>query len=150
VSRSGDPFAPLSTAFSLLPPGELVAHHISEGDTVKLAVIAGPADGLDHSVSLEIWEPGGAQPLNSHPESTETFLFLAGRGEAESDGQRTPVQAGQLLVLPARTRHRIVNTGPGRLAAITTMLPDAGFAALIERGPVAPLEPAELALIGLR
>lgn len=134
----------------LLPAGPLQAHHISAGDTVKLAVLAGPDDGLDHSVLLEIWEPGGAQPPNSHPGSTETFLFLAGEGEAESDGARTAVRAGQLLVLPPRTLHRITNTGAGRLYAITTMLPDAGFAAMVTAGPVAALDGADLAVLGVR
>jgi mannose-6-phosphate isomerase-like protein (cupin superfamily) len=123
------------------------AHRISAGDTVRLAVLAGPGDGIDHSVVFEVWEPGGAQPINSHPASTETFLFLRGCGEAESDGQRAAVRAGQLLVLPAGTRHRIRNTGTGRLYAVTTMLPDAGFADLIRRGPAAPLDEGDLAVL---
>jgi mannose-6-phosphate isomerase-like protein (cupin superfamily) len=126
----------------------LAAWHITPGDTVKLAVIAGPADGLDHSVIFEIWEPGGAQPFNTHPESTETFFFLRGVGRAESDGEVTDVGAGDLLVLPPRTLHRIVNTGAGRLYAITTMLPDAGFAELIQSGTPAVLDPEDLAVLG--
>lgn len=133
--------------YTLAPSAPLTAHHISPGDTVKLAVLAGPADGLDHSVIFEIWEPGGAQPPNSHPASVETFLFLAGDGLAQSDGQEAAVGAGQLLVLPAGTTHRILNTGPGRLYAITTMIPDAGFAAMITAGPEAPLDAEDLAVL---
>ncbi|HWG72484.1 MAG TPA: cupin domain-containing protein [Acidimicrobiales bacterium] len=133
--------------FRLLPDGAPIAHHISAGDTVKLAVLAGPADGIDHTVVFEVWEPGGAQPPNQHRAATETFFFLAGLGYAESDGASTPVSAGQLLVLPAGTTHRIRNTGPGRLYALTTMLPDEGFAALILAGPVAPLDAEDLAVL---
>jgi mannose-6-phosphate isomerase-like protein (cupin superfamily) len=125
----------------------VVAHHISPGDSVKLVVLAGPADGLAHSVVFEIWDPGGAQPPNRHPHAVETFFFLAGEGEAFSDGATTPVRAGQLLVLPAGTTHRISNCGTGRLYAITTMLPDEGFASLISRGPVAPLDLDDLAVL---
>jgi mannose-6-phosphate isomerase-like protein (cupin superfamily) len=133
--------------FHLLPRGTPSAHLISVGDTVKLAVLAGPPETGDHSVCFEIWEPGGAQPPNSHPVSTETFFFLAGQGEAESDGHLTSLRAGQLLVLPPGTTHRIRNTGTGRLYAITTMIPDAGFAAMVASGPAAPLDAADLAVL---
>lgn len=133
--------------FLLLPRTDLTAHHISPGDNVKLALLAGPDEGLDHSVLFEIWEPGGAQPPNMHPRATETFFFLKGEGEAESDGRVTPVRAGQLLVLPPGTTHRIRNSRAGRLYAITTMLPDDGFASLVRRGPVAPLDDADLAVL---
>lgn len=134
-------------ALQLFPAPGLTAHHISPGDRVKLAVLAGPAHGLDHSVLFEVWEPGGEQPFNSHPRSIETFFFLAGEGEAESDGQRGAVRAGQLLVLPAGTKHRIRNTGTGRLYAITTMVPDEGFAAMVAQGPVTSVDAEDLAVL---
>lgn len=123
------------------------AHRINAEDTVRLAVLAGPGDGIDHSVIFEVWDAGGAQPINSHPASTETFLFLRGSGLAESDGEVTAVQAGQVLVLPAGSRHRICNSGAGRLYAITTMLPDEGFAELIRCGPRVPLDAEDLAVL---
>lgn len=122
-------------------------HRISEGDTVRLALLRGPDARLDASVVFEVWEPGGSQPVNSHPRSVETFLFLRGRGTAISDGIEVPVTAGQLLVLPAGSQHRIVNTGTGRLYAITTMVPDDGFAALVAAGPPAPLDHQDLAVL---
>lgn len=137
----------MTEAFLLLPVGRPEAHRITAGDSVRLAVLAGPEDGLDHSVLFEIWDPGGAQPLNSHPSSIETFLFLAGSGEAESDGRTTPVRAGDLLVLPAGTVHLIRNTGAGRLYAITTMIPDEGFAELVRKGPLADLDDADIAVL---
>lgn len=109
-------------------------YRISAGDTVKLAVVR-PPDGLwDATVVFEVWDPGGAQPPNSHPGSVETFWFLAGEGLATSDGAEVPVRAGMLLVLPPGSVHHIRNTGPGRLYAVTTMVPDAGFAALVAAG----------------
>lgn len=125
---------------------DLRAYRISPGDTVKLAVLHHPDDGYDASVSLEIWEPGGAQPPNSHPGSVETFFFLRGGGIAYCDGEELPVEGGQLLVLPPRSVHRIANTGSGRLYAITTMVPDAGFAALIESGEPASLDAVDAAV----
>jgi mannose-6-phosphate isomerase-like protein (cupin superfamily) len=122
-------------------------HRISPGDTVRLALLRAPDDMYDASVSFEIWDPGGAQPPNSHPTSVETFWFLAGEGIATSDGVETPVRGGQLLVLPPGSVHQIRNTGPGRLYAITTMTPDAGFAALITAGPPAALDEEDLTVL---
>ena len=132
----------------LVDTAELRAFLISPGDTVKLAVLRRPDDLYDASVVLEVWEPGGAQPPNSHPGSVETFYFLRGEGLAHCDGRDEPVRAGQLLVLPPRSVHRIENTGSGRLYAITTMAPDAGFAAMIEAGEPAELDPDDLAVVG--
>jgi mannose-6-phosphate isomerase-like protein (cupin superfamily) len=135
----------------LLDAAAAPCYRISPGDTVKLVVVREPAGDDDPSVCFEVWEPGGAQPLNQHPRSTETFWFLHGEGVAESDGVRCPVHAGELLVLPPGSRHRIINTGRGRLYAVTTMSPDDGFVALIRRGVRDALDDADRAVLrGLR
>jgi len=123
-------------------------HRISAGDTVKLGVVRAPLDEDHSSVLFEVWEPGGAQPPNSHPRSEETFFFLRGSGIATSDGVELPVHAGQLLVLPPGSLHHIRNTGAGRLYAITTMTPDDGFARLVESGPSAEFDVEDLAILG--
>lgn len=122
------------------------AYRISPGDTVRLAVLRPPDDQYGASVFFEVWDPGGAQPPNSHAGSVETFFFVAGSGVAYCDGLATPVAAGDLLVLPARSVHRIVNTGPGRLYAVTTMTPDGGFAALVTAGTPVELDADDLAV----
>jgi mannose-6-phosphate isomerase-like protein (cupin superfamily) len=127
----------------------LRAFRISPGDTNRLAVVVGPEDGADVTIAYEVWEPGGAQPPNSHPRSVETFLFLRGSGVAVSDGAAKPVGAGDLLALPAGSVHHIRNVGPGRLYAITTMVPDDGFAALIRAGTPDVLDDDDLAVLGV-
>jgi nicotinamidase-related amidase/mannose-6-phosphate isomerase-like protein (cupin superfamily) len=124
-----------------------VARHISRGDTVKLALLRAPDRLYDASVFLEIWEPGGAQPPNSHPRSVETFLFLRGSGRAYCDQTVVEVAAGQLLVLPPRSVHRIEAGPDEKLYAITTMVPDEGFAALVLAGEAAPLDDDERAVL---
>jgi mannose-6-phosphate isomerase-like protein (cupin superfamily) len=123
-------------------------HRISPGDTVKLAVLRAPGTPGDTSICVEVWDPGGSQPPNSHPQSVETFFFLQGSGVAECDGVERPVAAGDLLVLPPGSVHRIRNTGPGRLYAVTTMTPDDGFVALIRRGVADQLDTDDLAVFG--
>lgn len=128
-------------------PSTLVGHRIAADDSVKFAVLATPAEAGGAVVVFEIWEPGGAQPPNSHPASAELFLFLAGTGRAHCDDHEVDVTPGELLVLPAGTTHYIENTGVGRLYAITTMVPDDGFADLVQRGPVAPLDDDDRAVL---
>lgn len=122
----------------------LRAFRIAAGDTVKLAVLRHPDNMYDACVVFEVWDVGGAQPPNSHPGSVETFYFLAGSGMAYCDEHSVRVGAGQLLVLPPSSVHRVVNTGPGRLYAITTMVHDNGFAHLIESGVPAPLDEQDM------
>lgn len=125
-------------------------YRIAPGDTNKLAILHAPDDGADLTIVFEVWEPGGAQPPNSHPRSVETFLFLAGEGIAVCDGEERAVGAGDLLALPAGSVHQIRNTGLGRLYAITTMVPDDGFAALIRNGVADHLDGDDLAVLGCR
>jgi ureidoacrylate peracid hydrolase len=134
-------------AFERYSPTPASAHRISAGDSVKLIVLRRPNETYDASIFLEVWDPGGAQPPNSHPNSVETFYFLRGSGTAHSDGKETEVTANDLIVLPPGTLHRIENTGDDKLYAITTMTPDGGFADLVEAGPAAALDDEDLALL---
>jgi len=51
------------------------------------------------------------------------FRVEEGRGEAVLDGVRTPIKAGFAVVVPAGTRHNIVNTGSGPLKLYTIYSP---------------------------
>ena len=138
----------MSEEFLVAGLKDVAAHRISEGDTVLLAVLSGPASGSSSSVCFEVWEPRGSQPPNSHPRSTETFVVLSGHGLAHSDGASHPLGPGDVLVLPPGSVHRIENlSDTERLYTITVMAPDDGFAALIERGPLAELEEQDLAVL---
>jgi mannose-6-phosphate isomerase-like protein (cupin superfamily) len=121
---------------TLIAAEALQMHHISSGDTVRLAVLAGP-EVSPVTVILEAWDTGGAQPPNSHSRSTELFVMLRGEGVANCDGVEVPVAAGDTLVLPATSVHFITNTGTARMYSITLMTPDDGFADLVRRGPLA-------------
>jgi mannose-6-phosphate isomerase-like protein (cupin superfamily) len=134
--------------------GDVQPRLISPGDTVRLATLVRPADGTDTSVFYEVWEPFGAQPPNSHPDSTEIFVVLSGEGQAFSDDHRVDLRAGDVLVLPPGSVHHIVNTSPTeRLYTVTIMARDpgalpGGFAALVDRGTPAAWDDADRAVLG--
>ncbi|MCK9921531.1 cupin domain-containing protein [Frankia sp. AgPm24] len=130
----------------LIGPDALEMRRISAGDSVRLGVLAGP-EISPVTVLLEAWDVAGAQPPNSHPISTELFVFLRGTGLAVCDDTRVPVAAGATLVLPPTSLHHIRNTGPGRLYALTLMCPDDGFAALVRRGPRASTDAEDRAVL---
>ncbi len=130
----------------VISPDELEMHHISEGDTVRLGVLAGP-EISPVTVILESWEVAGAQPPNSHAHSTELFLFQRGQGMANCDGHEVSVHAGDTLVLPQGSLHYISNTGECRMYSITLMSPDDGFADLVRRGPLAETDDEDRAVL---
>ncbi|HWD25293.1 MAG TPA: isochorismatase family protein [Acidimicrobiales bacterium] len=129
--------------------GDRTAYRITAGDSVKLVPMKTPGPGFDASVFLEVWDPGGAQPPNAHPVSVETFFILEGSGVAYSDADEFPVAAGDFIVLPAGTVHRIVNSGATRLYAVTTMQPDAGFTALVSSGVPEPIDEFDRPWVGI-
>jgi mannose-6-phosphate isomerase-like protein (cupin superfamily) len=130
----------MSTAPILRHLDQVVPHLIAPTDTVRLACLASPADGSPTSVFFEVWEPGGSQPDNTHPESTEIFVIISGHGIAHSDEHSVPIGPGDVLVLPPRSVHRIENTSATeRMYAVTIMAEDrgampGGFAALVQAG----------------
>jgi quercetin dioxygenase-like cupin family protein len=127
---------------------EIIPHYIGDNRTVKLAVLSGPADGSSTTVVLEIWEPGGSQPDNSHEESTETFVVLKGTARAHSDEHVVDLVPGNVIVLPATSVHHIVNSSAtDRLYTITVMENDGGFADLILTGPEAALDADDAAVL---
>jgi mannose-6-phosphate isomerase-like protein (cupin superfamily) len=126
---------------------------ISPADTVRLATLVRPADGTGTSVFYEAWEPGGSQPLNSHPGSTEIFVILRGTGRAYSDEHVVDLRAGDVLVLAPGSQHRIENTSQTeRLYAVTIMASDdgalpGGFAALVDKGTATAWDDADRAAL---
>ncbi|GAA1705511.1 hypothetical protein GCM10009808_24310 [Microbacterium sediminicola] len=145
---------PLLKDISALP-----AYRITPQDTVRLVPLTGPDDKSPTSVFVEIWDPEGRQPDNSHPESVEIFVFLKGEGVAQSDEHSAPVKAGDVLVLPEGSVHHITNTSSSeRLYALTVMANDLGsqpeesdmpgFHALVTAGIEVELDEADLAVIG--
>jgi mannose-6-phosphate isomerase-like protein (cupin superfamily) len=143
----------MSSAPILKHLDDLGAYRISPGDSVKLACLAGPEEGSPTSVFFEIWDPRGSQPDNSHPDSVEIFIFLAGHGRAFSDEHSVEVGPGDVLVLPVGSVHRIENlSDTERMSAVTIMAKDlgaleGGFAKLVANGTPVELEESDMAVL---
>jgi mannose-6-phosphate isomerase-like protein (cupin superfamily) len=67
-------------------------------------------------------KPGEEIGEEVHEGTDQVLAFVAGTGEAVIEGQRSPVRAGSVVVVPGGTRHNFINTGatPLRLATVYT------------------------------
>jgi mannose-6-phosphate isomerase-like protein (cupin superfamily) len=79
------------------------------GEHCQLVIMTIPADG-------EIGE-------EVHEDTDQVLSFVSGVGEARVAGQKRKVQAGDLVAVPAGTKHNFVNTGPNPLVLYTVYGP---------------------------
>lgn len=67
--------------------------------------------------------PGGEIGEEVHEDTDQILTFVSGTGEAEVAGEVTPVAQGQLVAVPAGTRHNFRNTGANPLVLYTVYGP---------------------------
>mgnify|MGYP001068409082 FL=1 len=63
--------------------------------------------------------PGGEIGEEVHEDIDQILTFVSGTGQARLDGEHRRVTQGDLVVVPAGTRHNFVNTGPNPLVLYT-------------------------------
>jgi mannose-6-phosphate isomerase-like protein (cupin superfamily) len=127
---------------------DLHAFRIAPGDSNYFACMLDPlAEGVSFTLVVEIFEPGGKTPPNSHTVAEEVFFVMAGTGRALADGKIQAVGPGDVLVLRPGTEHVVENTGPGKLYCLTMMTPNEGFAELIRAGIPVELTAEDRAVI---
>jgi quercetin dioxygenase-like cupin family protein len=78
-------------------------------------VVAGKADGANN-FCMRIFEisSGGYTPKHAHPWEHEMFIH-SGAGEIYGNGKWNPIQAGNVIFMPANEEHQVRNTGTGLL-----------------------------------
>ena len=99
---------------------DLQAFRISPADSNYFACLLDPlADGVSFTLVVEIFEPGGKTPPNTHAVAEEAFFVMAGTGKALAEWRHPRNRSGRRLVLRPGVEHVVENTGPGK-----TLLPD--------------------------
>jgi mannose-6-phosphate isomerase-like protein (cupin superfamily) len=90
-------------------------------DELPWSVIARELVGADHGSGLCIIfvdaEPGRGPSLHTHPYE-EVLIILEGQATLDDGHGRRPVQAGDIVLIPAGQPHGFVNSGDGRLRQI--------------------------------
>ncbi len=127
---------------------ELRGFRIAPTDTNYFACIFDPLeDGVSFTLVVEIFEPGGRTPPNTHQAAEECFLVLAGSGKAYADGREMPIGPGDAFVLRPGVEHVVVNDTQQKLYCLTLMTPNEGFAELIRNGTPVDLAPEDIAVL---
>ncbi|MCW2395471.1 MULTISPECIES: cupin domain-containing protein [unclassified Sphingobium] len=127
---------------------ELQAFRIAPTDTNYFVILHDKAvPGFEHVCVVEIFEPGGKTPPNSHKAAFEFFYVLEGEGRATCDGASVSLSRGSAMLLPPGGLHVIENSGPGKLYTLTVMTPDEGFSDLIRSGVPVDLDASDIALL---
>ncbi|GAA2701174.1 hypothetical protein GCM10010429_04790 [Micromonospora olivasterospora] len=67
--------------------------------------------------------PGGEIGEEVHDGIDQILTFVSGTGEARVAGEKKEVAQGDLVVVPAGTKHNFVNTGPNPLVLYTVYGP---------------------------
>lgn len=67
--------------------------------------------------------PGGEIGEEIHPHVEQTLFFLSGSGRAVLDGQETPINAGDAVVVVPGVTHNFINTGTEHLKVYTIYAP---------------------------
>ncbi|MEV4754648.1 cupin domain-containing protein [Micromonospora sp. NPDC049559] len=67
--------------------------------------------------------PGGEIGEEVHEDTDQILTFVSGTGEARLAGETRAVQSGDLVAVPAGTKHNFVNTGPNPLVLYTVYGP---------------------------
>lgn len=127
---------------------DLRGFRIAPGDSNYFACLLDPlADGVTFTLVVEIFEPGGRTPPNTHSAAEECFFVLAGEGVATADGRTMPIGPGDCFVLRPGVEHVVANTGVTKLYCLTLMTPNEGFAELIRNGTPVDLPPEDIAVL---
>jgi len=77
----------------------------------------GKKQGAPFSAYLVTAKPGEGPPLHTHP-YVEVAFTIEGSATITVGDETTEVQAGGIVVIPAGTPHRFVNTGKAMLRQI--------------------------------
>ena len=67
--------------------------------------------------------PGGETAEHYHPRGEELYYFVAGEGRMRLDADEAPVAAGDCVVIPPGTPHKLWNTGTDRLVLLCCCAP---------------------------
>ena len=88
-------------------------------ESFRREVVTGPGS----QVVVMTIQPGEEIGEEVHEHGDQILLFVSGEGEAVLDGSRTAIGEGQLVLVPAGTRHNFRNTGSDALRLLTVYAP---------------------------
>jgi len=92
-----------------------IADEAARYDNFRTVLDTGPHTQVV-AMTLKAGEDIGAEV---HPENDQVLIFTEGTAKAEVGGETREVAAGDMVVVPAGTKHNFTNTGSGVLRLVT-------------------------------
>lgn len=133
---------------SISKPEDLSVFRISPKDSNYFAVLIDPiTSDVNCTFVIEIYQPRGATPPNTHQFAYEFFYILRGKGRAFSGGKTVEVNTGDFLRIPPGNEHVLENMLDEKLYVLCLMVPNEEFAELIASGEPMQLDAQDLAVL---
>lgn len=82
-----------------------------------------PETARNQSLAEARLPPSSETVEHLHRDSEEIYCFLAGRGRMRLGGEVCEVSAGEAVVIPPGTRHKLWNPGPDALVLLCCCAP---------------------------
>ena len=94
-------------------------------DGSAIRELAGPAwtAARRQSLAEATVDPGRETAEHFHPQSEELYYFVTGEGRMRLDADESPVTAGDCVVIPPGTTHKLWNTGTAPLVLLCCCAP---------------------------
>ncbi len=95
----------------------------ADGSSIRERAGIPTGNAANQSLAEATVPPGSATIEHYHRTSEEIYLFTRGMGRMHLGDQDGPVRAGDAVVIPPGTRHKLVNTGPEPLVLLCCCSP---------------------------
>ena len=95
-------------------------------DGSAIRELAGPAwtgAARHQSLAEATLEPGGETAEHYHPQAEELYYFVAGAGRMRLGDMEAGISAGDCVVIPPGTPHKLWNAGEDRLVLLCCCAP---------------------------
>lgn len=95
----------------------------ADGSSIRELAGIPTGNAANQSLAEATVPPGSTTIEHYHRTSEEIYLFTSGMGRMHLGEQEGPVRAGDAIVIPPGTRHKLVNTGPEPLVLLCCCSP---------------------------
>jgi mannose-6-phosphate isomerase-like protein (cupin superfamily) len=95
----------------------------TDGSTIRSLLDRAVAPVGHQSLAEAELAPGQATVRHYHRASEEIYYLVEGSGLMEVDGETSEVGVGDAVLIPPGARHRLRNTGAGRLRLLCCCAP---------------------------
>lgn len=102
---------------------ELESFITADGSSIRELAHPAWTPAAKQSLAEASLQPGSETAEHYHPISEELYYFVSGEGRMRLDGDEAPVAAGDCVVIPPGTPHKLWNTGTTPLVLLCCCAP---------------------------